>query len=223
MDEQRNNSDGSSPAGEGLSDAEKEDIRTAEVRDSEERRYRAEVRREISMQDGRASLWDRIVSVLKIEDGVFSEIASDGGATLQAILVFAVASTVGSLWSGPFLLITVPIALVFVLVGAAIYSLISRLFASEVAPLAGWIRALLFTSIPSSLGIVPIVGSFVGGIYTLILQIVVIRELARVSTGKAVAVWLITVLVVVLPVIVLAGIFVGFAIFSGPLWEVLDF
>ena len=68
-----------------LSDAEKERIRSEEQHASEEQRYRQQVRQELRG----TSVWERTLAMLKVEPGISEEIASDPGATKQALVVFA--------------------------------------------------------------------------------------------------------------------------------------
>ncbi len=100
------------------------------------------------------------------------------------------------------ILVTVPVALVATAGLAGLYWLVSRVFASEVPPYPNWLRALLFASAPSALGIVPILGGTVGFVYAVVLHVVVIRDLGRISTGSAVLVWLAA---IALPVILLVS------------------
>ena len=174
-----------------LSDAEKERIRSEEQHASEELRYRQQLRQELRG----TSVWERTLAMLKVEPGISEEIASDPGATKQALVVFAIAQTL----AGGVLLIPVCLLLLpFSLAGAAIMillaSLVSRLFATDVPPYSHWFRALLYSTSPNALGVIPFIGGAIGIVYSIVLQIVVIRDLPRISTGQAVATWLIAIL-----------------------------
>ena len=91
-----------------LTEQERERIRREELRSFQERRYHEEVRRELRG----AALWDRMLRVLKLESGVFAEIASDAQATRQAVIVIALAYGLCFLKTGPLLLLSVPVAVV---------------------------------------------------------------------------------------------------------------
>lgn len=158
--------------------------------------------------------WNRVTAVLRFEPGIFNEIAQDNKATGQACVVFGVAVLLGSLWTLP----VVPLAWLFGFLGLAImtglFMLLARMFAGgpppegaadpdgvredrrdEMPPYSGWFRAILFASAPVAFGVVPLVGSLIGAIFSLILEIVAIRELSGISTGAAVMVWIIAILV----------------------------
>lgn len=160
------------------------------------------------------SAWNRVMAVLRFEPGIFKEIAQDSKATGQACVVFGVAGLLSCLWTLPL----VPLAWLFGFLGLAImtglFMLFARMFAGnppsegvaepqelredrrdDIPPYSGWFRAILFTSAPAAFGVVPLVGSFIGAILGLILEIVAIRELSGISTGAAVMAWIIAVLV----------------------------
>ena len=150
--------------------------------------------------------------MLKLEPGISDEIASDPNSTKQGLVVLAVANAAPFLLLLPIVLVTIPISIIFIAINAGLYCLFSRLFASEVPAYSNWFRALLFATTPSALGIVPFIGTLVGGIYVVVLNVIVIRDLARITTGAAIVVWLIAVL---LPTILItaAGLSFGLAAF----------
>ena len=166
------------------------------------------------------SAWDRVKAVLRFEPGIFLEIAQDNNATGQACGVFALAVLLSCLLGLPIVLLAWPVGFVSLAIMAGPLMLVSSLFTSsppiegsaepgdgsedrqEFSPsYSGWLRAILFASAPVALGIVPFVGTFIGAIYNLILQIIAIRELSGISTAAAVITWLIAMLV---PAIVLS-------------------
>lgn len=159
------------------------------------------------------SAWDRVKAVLRFEPGIFVAIAEDDSATGQACGVFALAVLLSCLLGLPLVLLAWPAGFLGIAVMAGLFKLVSSLFASspptdgsaepddggedrqKLSPsYSGWLRAVLFASAPVALGIVPLVGTFVGAIYNLILQIVAIRELSGISTAAAVITWLIAML-----------------------------
>lgn len=210
------------PAGNALNEAEKERIRSEEIHSAEERRYREDVRREIRREARGSATWARVVAMLQLEPGISDEIASDPNSTNQGLVVVAVANAVAYLLLLPIVLVTIPVSIVFVAINAGLYCLLSRLFASEVPEYSHWFRALLFATAPSALGIVPIIGSLVGGIYMVVLNVIVIRDLARITTGAAIVVWLI-VLLLALMVIAAAGLWLGLAAFLQHMPTVFSF
>ncbi len=178
------------------------------------------------------SAWNRVIAVLRFEPGIFREIAQDSRATGQACVVFGVAVLLSCLWTLPI----VPIAWLFGFLGLAmmtgLFMLLARMFVGappsdgaadshelredrrdDMPPYSGWLRAILFASAPAAFGVVPLVGTFIGAIYNLILQIVAIRELSGISTGAAVMAWIIAVLVPGILLVVSIMIF-GFSILA---------
>ena len=187
----------------GLSDAEKERIRSEELHASEEREYRQQVRREMRG----TSVWARALAMLKLEPGISEEIANDHGATRQALVVFVIAQALsGGLLLVPVSLLFLPISLAAAAIIILLVSLVSRLFSTDVPPYSSWFRALLFTTAPYALGVIPVVGTVIAIVYAIVLQIVVIRDLPRISTGQAVGTWLIAIL---LPIAALAAVVIA--------------
>ncbi len=160
------------------------------------------------------SAWNRVTAVLRFEPGIFNEIAQDYKATGQACVVFGVALLLSFFWTLPI----VPVAWLLGFLGIAImtglFMLLARMFAGgpppdgaedpeglredrrdEMPPYSGWLRAILFASAPLAFGLVPLVGTLIGAIFSLILEIVAIRELSGISTGAAVMAWIIAMLV----------------------------
>lgn len=139
--------------------------------------------------------WTRVLAMLKLEPGIAEEIGRDPESTKQGLAVAAVANAVASILALPLLPFLVPLAIGMTAIAAKAYSLIALLFTDDVPPYSHWLRAMLFASAPGALGIVPFVGTFVGGVYSVVLQIVAIRDLARISTGTAIVVWVILILI----------------------------
>lgn len=160
------------------------------------------------------SAWNRVTAVLRFEPGIFNEIAQDNKATGQACVVFGVALLLSFFWTLPI----VPVAWLFGFLGMAImtglFMLLARMFAGgpapdeaanpdglgedrrdDMPPYSGWFRAMLFASSPLAFGVVPLVGTLIGSIFSLILETVAIRELSGISTGAAVMAWIIAMLV----------------------------
>lgn len=210
------------PAGNVLNEAEKEKIRSEEIHSAEEQRYREDVRREIQREARGSATWARVVAMLKLEPGISDEIASDPNSTNQGFVVVAVANAAAYLLLLPIVFVTIPVSIIFVGINAGLYCVLSRLFASEVPAYSHWFRALLFATAPSAFGIVPIIGSLVGGIYVVVLNVIVIRDLARISTGAAIVVWLIVVLLALI-LIAAAGLWLGLAVFLQHIPTFLNF
>ena len=204
-DDEREDAGSATESDSVLSDVEKERIRSEELHASEERQYREQVRREMRG----TSVWARALAMLKLEPGIAEEIANDPGATKQAFVVFVIAQALsGGVLLVPVSLLLLPFSLAATAIIILLVSLVARLFSTDVPPYSHWFRALLFSTSPYALGVIPLVGSLVGIVYSIVLQIVVIRDLPRITTGQAVVTWLIAILLplAALVAVAIAGI-----------------
>ena len=163
-------------------------------------------------QSAATSTVDRVKRVLRMEPGVFKEIADDTEATGQACVVFAVAALLASLLALPAVLLTGPLGFVALAIMAGLFQLVARMFAGDGVPAyAGWLRAVLFASAPGALGVIPLLGTIVGAIFSAILQIIAIRDVSGISTGAAVMTWIIAMMLPAMLVVVSIVAF-GFSI-----------
>ena len=184
-----------------LTEAEKERIRSEEIRLAQERKYRDEVRKQLRSErrssEFRGSigqraldvlkleLWPRVLAMLKFKPGIVQEIASDPNSTKQGAIVLVAAQATSSIFSFLLIPIAVPAAFVVIAAAAGLLCLTSRLFSKQVPAYQEWLRALMFATAPRAIGLVPILGDVAGNIYTLVLMVFVTRNLARVSTEVA--------------------------------------
>ena len=150
------------------------------------------------------SILRRTLAVLSLERGTLEAIASDRGASRQAFAVFVIAASLaGGRPDSPWVLLNWTVALVPVTIQIVLFRLAARLLATEVPPYQHWFRAMLFATAPwVLLGAVPVVGSTMGTLYVWVVQVVAIRELCRISTGRAVITWL----TAMLPIAALAAL-----------------
>ena len=164
-----------------------------------------------------SSFFNRVKRVFNFEIGVYPEVAGNGQATLEAIVVVALATLLfGSFWSLFLFFITVPLALTGAAVSAGLVTLSARLFNQEAPGFAAWFRALAFAQAPLSLGIVPLVGSFVAMVYVIATSIAAIHSVARLPVGVAILTWVIAMLLPLAFLLFLAFVFGGLA-FVGSL------
>lgn len=145
--------------------------------------------------DGR-SVWVRLQDALTLKAAVFKEIGADPKGVTQGFVVATVAAAAGGILTGPLLAVTIPLQLTLAAAFAGVFSLAARLFSQRVPPYSAWLSAALFATAPSALGVIPMVGLFAAGVYTMILEVVAIRGLAGVSAGSALVVFLTSVLLV---------------------------
>ena len=151
--------------------------------------------------------------VFNFETSVYPEVAADGQAAIQAIVVVAAATLFfGSIWSLFIFFITVPFALAATALSAGLVSFSASLFNKESPGFAAWFRALGFAEAPLALGIIPFVGSFVGLVYWIAASVAAIHRVARVPVGVAILIWVLAWLLPLLFLAFLAFLFGGLAI-----------
>lgn len=132
---------------------------------------------------------DRLVRALRLEAGVFGEIADDDRATGEALAVSVFAAVVANLAGGGTFVGRVIGGAVSGLIGVFLWA--SILFLA-VRLLGGGgtypevLRATGYTAAPFALYVIPVVG-LVGFGYSMVMQIRAMREVGEVSTGVAVA------------------------------------
>ena len=159
-----------------------------------------------------SSFFSRIKRVFNFETAVYAEVAGNGQATLEAIVVVALAILFfGSFWSLFLFFITVPLALALTAVSAGLVTLSARLFNNESPGFAAWFRALAFAQAPLSLGIVPLVGSSIAMVYVIATSIAAIHSVARLPVGVAILTWVIAMLLPLAALLLLAFVFGGLA------------
>ena len=164
-----------------------------------------------------SSFFSRVKRVFNFEIGVYPEVAGNAQATLEAMVVVALATLLfGSFWSLFLFFITVPLALASTALSAGLVTLSARLFNKESPGFAAWFRALAFAQAPLSLGIVPLVGSFIAMVYCIATSVAAIHSVARLPVGVAILTWVIAWLLPLAFLLLLAFIFGGLA-FMGSL------
>ena len=164
-----------------------------------------------------SSFFSRVKRVFNFEIGVYPEVAGNAQATLEAIVVVALATLLfGSFWSLLVFFVTVPLALAATALSAGLVTLSARLFNKDSPGFAAWFRALAFAQAPLSLGIVPLVGSFIAMVYCIATSIAAIHSVARLPVGVAILTWVIAWLLPLAFLLFLAFVFGGLA-FMGSL------
>ena len=144
----------------------------------------------------------RIERVVKLDKTVFKEIRDDKNALGQALVVLLVAAKLGSIWSiistlGVFLVIIVIAAPIGWVIWTGILHIIAKLFGGK-ATYTGYLKVMGYAEAPMALGVIPIVGSMVGGLWSLVLAVYATKDAQEISMGKAIAVIMIPVAIVVI-------------------------
>lgn len=164
------------------------------------------------------TLWDRIMAAVTLKPEVYRELGADQSATGQAAIVVVAAALISGLsvligpgrfgigaWIGGAVF-----AIIIFAIWVGLLWLIAKLFDGQ-ADYMSLFRGLGFAYAPVSLGIVPIIGGIVGGIWALVAAIIGVREIESFTTGKAAAVVLIPVAVLFVIGLLLAAV-AGFAL-----------
>jgi hypothetical protein len=138
---------------------------------------------------------ERVKRAVTLSPGVYQEIGNDPQGTTQAIIVTVAASLIGALgtlFGGRFVswIMAGVFAVVGLAIGSAILFLLSRVFKGQ-GTYIQLFRGLGFATAPQALGLIPILGGIVGGIWSLILAIRAVKETQQVTDGAAVAIVLI--------------------------------
>ncbi|NND85274.1 MAG: hypothetical protein HKN46_09025 [Acidimicrobiia bacterium] len=172
---------------------------------------------------------ERVLAIVKLDVNAYREVDQEEGLTGQALIVAIVAALVGGLGGfysstavfgeevmtqtvGGWLtsaLIGTPIGLA---IGAAFLLLFGKMFGGQ-ADFMGLFRSLGFASAPNALGFIPVIGGL-AGLWTIVCGVVAVRESHGISTGQAVIVVLIPLIVIGILVALLA-VLVGVALFSA--------
>ncbi|MBN2457528.1 YIP1 family protein [Candidatus Woesearchaeota archaeon] len=157
------------------------------------------------------------IDILKLDSKAINKAAKDPDATKMALLFIAIAGVASAIGAWNFVgIIFVPIiTVIMAFVSVGVLHLLAKLFGGSgsymelfrplgIAEIIMWITVIPFIG--------PILGSIVG-IWFMVAAVVIIREVHKLSTGKAIMVVLIPVIVVML-LLVVGIIIAGVAFFS---------
>ncbi len=162
-----------------------------------------------------AVITERVTRALKGDATVFSEVAADESHMGTTAVIVAIIGFVGGLLNGIFndqsiiggAIGGIVGAFIAWAVGTGIFYGLAKMFGGE-GDFQGLMRGNAYAAIPSALGGIPILG-FLIGLWSLYLYILNVRENMSLTTGKAVAVVLIPVAIVILLVIFLLAVLVA--------------
>lgn len=153
------------------------------------------------------AIWARVQRAVKLEQGVYSEIANDTKATGEAFAVAIGASLIGGLRTifpggarfslGSWLTSGFFGGILGLVIGAGVLWLVARLFKGQ-GDYIQTLRAVGYAQAPQALGIIPFIGTLVGMVWSVVLMVRAIKETQQVSDGAAWAIVLIPVAVVVI-------------------------
>jgi hypothetical protein len=132
----------------------------------------------------------RLPRVLKLENPVFGEIGNDANATVQGVVVTALAFAVGILTAGGNVVGNILIGLIvspILLFGwTAILYVVGKMFGGQ-GTYAQLIRPIGYAGAPFALRIVPVIGGPAGLLYSAVIQIRAVMQINQVKQGSAIA------------------------------------
>lgn len=161
----------------------------------------------------------RIKRVVTLDEKVYKEIRDDKEALKQAVVIVLLAAFIGSIWS---IIFTLGLGLILVIltpVILAIWTVILHVIAKILggkASFKGYMNTIFFGYTPVALGIIPFVGSFVGGIWVLACQVIATKSAHELSLVKAIIVVLIPIIIIGISILVIGVILWQIGIFSAP-------
>lgn len=176
---------------------------------------------------------NRIIGVLKLDVNTYEEIEADESATSQAAIVVAIVAIIGGLiggginaaMGGSFLgsfISTVLNAFVGWFIWAAVtYFVGTSLFGGQ-STMGQMLRVLGFAQAPGILGIIPVCGSFIGWIWTLVCTFIAIRQGLDLDNGKAAATAVIAFIAVFVVSLIIAAILTAVGLTAGASLEALQ-
>ncbi|MCA9963838.1 MAG: YIP1 family protein [Anaerolineales bacterium] len=178
-------------------------------------------------------LIERVLGVLKLDVNTYEAIEADESATSQAALVVAIVAIVGGVVGGGFSAMlggsfigTFISTLISAFVGWFIWSIVTyfvgtTLFGGK-ADLGQMLRVLGFAQAPGILAAIPICGSFIGWIWTLVCTFIAIRQGLDLDNTKAALTAVVAFIAVFVVSLLIASILGAIGLVTGVGMEALS-
>ena len=178
-------------------------------------------------------LIERVLGVLKLDVNTYEAIEADESATSQAALVVAIVAIVGGVVGGGFSAMlggsfigTFISTLISAFVGWFIWSIVTyfvgtTLFGGK-ADLGQMLRVLGFAQAPGILAAIPICGSFIGWIWTLVCTFIAIRQGLDLDNTKAALTAVVAFIAVFVVSLLIASILGAIGLVAGVGMEALS-
>ncbi|MGI6368432.1 MAG: YIP1 family protein [Anaerolineae bacterium] len=138
------------------------------------------------------SIVARVTRMVKMDHTVYDEIAEDQQATIEAAIIVAITALLGALGVlfvrnfGAFVWAFVrSIIIGWVLWSAIVWVVGTKIFSGN-GTFENILRVMGYVTAPLVLGIIPVIGSFVGSILSLVLSFFAVRETMDLTTEKTV-------------------------------------
>jgi hypothetical protein len=154
---------------------------------------------------------------------VYKEVAEDKTATSMAAIIVVVVAVLVGLISGLFnsvqglvysLVYSIVVQLIIWAIGSWLLAFIAKQFFHGDTDTSEMLRVTGYTSIFQILGVIPVVGSIIGGLLQAVANVIGIREAAGFDTTKAILTVVIE-WVIVLIIIVIIGVILGLLFFGA--------
>ena len=178
-------------------------------------------------------LIERVLGVLKLDVNTYEAIEADESATSQAALVVAIVAIVGGVVGGGLnamlggsFIGTFISTLISAFVGWFIWSIVTyfvgtTLFGGK-ADLGQMLRVLGFAQAPGILAAIPICGSFIGWIWTLVCTFIAIRQGLDLDNTKAALTAVVAFIAVFVVSLLIASILGAIGLVTGVGMEALS-
>ena len=140
----------------------------------------------------------RMIRAATLDVALYEEVEHDKRLTGQAALVVVIVTVLSAIGAtilhfNPMILV---VSLAASLLGWVVFAYLTYFIGTKVfggdADVGEMLRVLGFASTPMCLGIIPLVGTPIGGIWMVVTTVVAIRQGLDVSTGKAIVTALIS-------------------------------
>lgn len=163
------------------------------------------------------ALMDRVMRAVKLDPTVYKEVSADDTKTTEAMLVVAIAAAIGGLGTiigpGNFTfggwILSIALAPTLGLgIGTGVLWIIGKLFNGKAAFMEMF-RPLGYAYAPSTLSIIPIIGGFIGLVWSMVCAVIAVRESEEVTTGSAAAIVLIPSAILFVILLIAAAAIVG--------------
>ncbi|MBD3203832.1 hypothetical protein GF327_06030 [Candidatus Woesearchaeota archaeon] len=160
------------------------------------------------------------IEIIKLNRQTIKKISTDQDATLFAFLFFAIGGVATALFGGPVAWISAGIgAVIGSIIGAGVTHILAKLFGGE----GSFMELYRPLGVGSLLSWIPMLGALIS-LWNLVVTVITLEEVHKLSTGKAVFVVLIPVLVALVIVITLITFIAAMfaAVFGGAAAALFD-
>jgi hypothetical protein len=165
--------------------------------------------------------YNRIERAVKFDKNVYKEIRDDKNGYKEGLIVLLVAGIIGSIWS---IISSSGVALIWLLIGMPftwlIFGGMIHLFAKMLggkATYSSYLGAMGYAEAPIAMGIIPIIGSTIGGFWSFGCMVCATQIAHEISFHKATLAVLMPVIIIVLLIVLISmtGYMSGVSMLGG--------